>query len=64
MLEILERVTSCTPPNFSTGKSKLSEFTYVDVNDADPNDPSKVLSIQIWDTCKSILIIIYNYFNI
>ena len=35
------------------------EFTYVDVNDADPNDPSKVLSIQIWDTCKSI--IIYNY---
>jgi GTPase SAR1 family protein len=38
------------------------EFTYVDVHDADPNDSSKVLSIQIWDTCKSI--IIYNYFNI
>ena len=30
------------------------EFTYVDVNDVDPNDPSKVLSIQIWDTCKKI----------
>ena len=28
------------------------EFTYVDVADVDPNDPSKVLSIQIWDTCK------------
>ena len=25
-------------------------------------DSSKVLSIQIWDTCKSI--IIYNYFNV
>ena len=24
------------------------EFTYVDVEDVDPNDPSKVLSIQIW----------------
>ena len=30
------------------------EFTYVDINDVDPNDPSKVLSIQIWDTCKTI----------
>ena len=29
------------------------EFTYVDVGDVDPNDPSKVLSIQIWDTCNS-----------
>ena len=28
------------------------EFTYIDVEDVDPNDPSKVLSIQIWDTCK------------
>ena len=28
------------------------EFTYVDVGDVDPNDPSKVLSIQIWDTCN------------
>jgi Ras-related protein Rab-11A/Ras-related protein Rab-11B len=30
------------------------EFTYVDINDVDPNDPSKVLSIQIWDTCNKI----------
>ena len=28
------------------------EFTYIDVEDVDPKDPSKVLSIQIWDTCK------------
>ena len=28
------------------------EFTYIDVDDVDPNDPSKVLSIQIWDTCN------------
>ena len=28
------------------------EFTYIDVSDVDPKDPSKVLSIQIWDTCK------------
>ena len=32
------------------------EFTYIDVNDVDPNDPSKVLSIQIWDTCKIFII--------
>ena len=32
------------------------EFTYIDVNDADPNDPTKVLSIQIWDTCKIFII--------
>ena len=30
------------------------EFTYVDINNVDPNDPSKKLSIQIWDTCKSL----------
>ena len=30
------------------------EFTYIDVDDVDPNDPSKVLSIQIWDICKLI----------
>ena len=39
------------------------EFTYVDVEDVDPNDPSKVLSIQIWDTCNlkiiSFIIIIF-----
>ena len=28
------------------------EFTYIDINDLDPNDPSKIISIQIWDTCK------------
>ena len=28
------------------------EFTYIDVSDVDPKDPSKVLSIQIWDTCN------------
>jgi GTPase SAR1 family protein len=27
------------------------EFTYVDINDIDPEDPEKKLSIQIWDTC-------------
>ena len=41
------------------------EFTYVDVADVDPNDPSKVLSIQIWDTCNyninNILIIFLKY---
>ena len=35
------------------------EFTYVDVSDVDPNDPSKVLSIQIWDTCILYFINIY-----
>ena len=28
------------------------EFTYIDVLDVDPKDLSKVLSIQIWDTCN------------
>ena len=28
------------------------EFTYIDVADVDPKEPSKVLSIQIWDTCN------------
>ena len=41
------------------------EFTYVDVGDVDPNDPSKVLSIRIWDTCNyninNILIIFLKY---
>ncbi len=37
------------------------EFTYVDINDIDPDDPDKKLSIQIWDTCIYINIIIYIY---
>ena len=32
------------------------EFTYIDVNDADPEDPTRKLSIQIWDTCIIIFI--------
>ena len=27
------------------------EFTYIDVNEVDPEDPNRKLSIQIWDTC-------------
>ena len=37
------------------------EFTYVDINDIDPDDKEKKLSIQIWDTCIYINIIIYIY---
>ena len=37
------------------------EFTYVDINDIDQDDPEKKLSIQIWDTCIYINIIIYIY---
>ena len=33
------------------------ESTYIDVDNVDPNEPSKVLSIQILDTCNLILII-------
>ena len=33
------------------------EFTYLDVKDADPEDPSREISIQIWDTC---MIKLYN----
>ena len=39
------------------------EFTYVDVNDVDPNDPSKVLSIQIWDTCKTFKYLFKFYYS-
>jgi GTPase SAR1 family protein len=28
------------------------EFGFIDVFDADPNDPDIVLSLQIWDTCN------------
>ena len=31
------------------------EFTYIDINDIDPEDPEKKLSIQIWDTCIKII---------
>ena len=27
------------------------EFTYIDVDEVDPEDPNRKLSIQIWDTC-------------
>ena len=27
------------------------EFTYIDIDDIDQEDPDKKLSIQIWDTC-------------
>jgi GTPase SAR1 family protein len=27
------------------------EFTYLDIDDIDQEDPDKKLSIQIWDTC-------------
>ena len=37
------------------------EFTYIDINDIDPDDKKKKLSIQIWDTCIYINIIIYIY---
>jgi len=37
------------------------EFTYIDINDIDPDDKEKKLSIQIWDTCIYINIIIYIY---
>ena len=37
------------------------EFTYVDINDIDQDDSEKKLSIQIWDTCIYINIIIYIY---
>ena len=36
------------------------EFTYIDVSDVDPKDNSKVLSIQIWDTCNFLIF----FFNI
>ena len=36
------------------------EFAYIDINDADPSDPTKKISIQIWDTCNFY---IYNFFD-
>ena len=27
------------------------EFTYLDIDDIDQEDPDKKISIQIWDTC-------------
>ncbi len=27
------------------------EFTYIDIDDIDSEDPDKKISIQIWDTC-------------
>ncbi len=40
------------------------DFTYVENKVKDDEDPTKVnkISLQIWDTCKYIYIIIYNYF--
>lgn len=29
------------------------EFTFLDIKDVDPKDPTKQISIQIWDTCKT-----------
>lgn len=31
------------------------EFTFVDIDHIDEKDPSIVISIQIWDTCKTFI---------
>lgn len=28
------------------------EFGFIDIKNIDPDDPNKILSVQIWDTCK------------
>ena len=33
------------------------EFGFIDVTDADPDDPNVILTIQVWDTCNVILFI-------
>ena len=33
------------------------EYTYIDVQNVDPNNPQLSISIQIWDTCILYLII-------
>ena len=33
------------------------EYTYIDVQNVDPNNPQLSLSIQIWDTCILYIII-------
>ena len=39
------------------------DFTYVENQVKDEEDQKKInkISLQIWDTCKNIYIIIYNY---
>ena len=40
------------------------DFTYVENQVKDEEDPKKTnkISLQIWDTCKFLYIILYNYF--
>ncbi len=33
------------------------EFGFIDVTDADPDDPNVILTIQVWDTCNVNLFI-------
>ena len=45
--------------NYKLEETVGDEFTYIDIFDADPDNPDIKLTIQIWDTCKfKILILI------
>ena len=45
--------------NYKLEETVGVEFTYIDIFDADPDNPDIKLTIQIWDTCKfKILILI------
>jgi len=32
------------------------EFGFIDANDIDKDDPNVKLSVQVWDTCKIIIL--------
>ena len=34
------------------------EFAFLDIIDIDPNNPDIKLTIQIWDTCKLLILIL------
>ena len=47
---IIRRILNQT--NYKLEETVGVEFTFIDIFDADPDNPGIKLTIQIWDTCK------------
>lgn len=44
--------------NYKQEETVGVEFAFLDIIDIDPNNPDIKLTIQIWDTCKLLILIL------
>ena len=44
--------------NYKLEETVGVEFAFLDIIDIDPNNPDIKLTIQIWDTCKLLILIL------